>query len=141
MSNLYNHRETMNNIFKIIAISAITCSVASCEQERFEGFVKGTAVAVPSSFRNGDEVTVQLGRNISIQTVIISGTEYPPMLHYEIDGKEVATSKDSESLFAAKFVAEGLQPGEHTLSVSAPTVWANIDYDIKISSSTVTVLE
>lgn len=131
----------MNNFTKIIALSAIVCSFASCDEERFEGHVSGTAIAQPSSFRNGDEVTVQLGRTVSIQTQNISGVEYPPELHYEIDGKEVAKSKDSQSLFAAKFVAEGLTPGEHTLSVSAPTIWANIDYTINISSSKVTVLE
>lgn len=131
----------MNNLTKIIALSAIVCSFASCEQERFEGYVKGTAVTEPTSFRNGDEVAVKLTAPLSIQTVVISGVEYPPELHYEIDGKEVAKSKDSQSRFAASFVADGLTPGEHTLSVSAPTIWANIDYTITVNSSKVTVLE
>lgn len=131
----------MNSFLKITALSAFVCMLASCEDERFEGTVTGTATAETTAFHNGDEVKVKLGSNVNIQIVRISGIEYPPILHYEIDGEEVATSRDWRSYFEASFTAKDLTPGEHTLSVSVPVIYANIDYNIQILDSKVMVLE
>lgn len=115
--------------------------IGSCEEDRYEGTIEGTAIAETTAFHNGDEVNVKLGRNVNIQIVRIGGIEYPPILHYEIDGVEVATSRDWSSFFGASFTAKDLTPGEHTLSVSVPVIYANIDYIIQIAESKVTVLE
>lgn len=131
----------MNNFLKFTALSALACMMPSCEPERFEGDVVGTVVAEPASFHNGDEVKVNIGGNANLGIVVISGTEYPPIVHYEIDGVEVAKSNNPNSFFETTFIANDLTPGEHTLSASVPVIYANIDYNIQLKPSTITVLD
>lgn len=130
-----------NNVLKLTALSAFVCMMPSCAPDNYDGIIMGTAVATPASFHNGDQVKVGIGGNAHLEIVKISGRDYPPIIHYEIDGVEVAQSREWSAFFETSFTAQNLTPGEHTLSVSVPDIYANVDYTINIASSKVIVLE
>lgn len=122
----------------IFAQFVIACNDYSIVQTT----VLGTAVADPSTASNGDEVELSIGGGItSSGTVSINGKEYCPVIHYLIDGKEVAKSSDKDIPFKATYILKDLPIGEHELSVEITSSHKGGQYDNAVKSSTITITE
>ena len=68
-------------------------ALASCENDEVKSLVTGKIVATPSSVKNGDEITLEIGGNVfSSGETIINGKDYHPIIQYLIDGKAVVKS-------------------------------------------------
>lgn len=130
-----------------------TCLMTSCGDEDFEGLVSGAAIVLADDGTNstrllevhdGDAVTLSVGaivgKGCNLQIVRISGINHPPFVHYLIDGQEIGKSRDFESFFSYSYKVEGLEPGEHTLSVDVPQIFNNIFYVTDVASTTFSVL-
>lgn len=68
-------------------------ALASCENDEVKSLVTGKIVATPSSVKNGNEITLEIGGNVSSSgEMIINGKVYHPIIQYLIDGKAVVKS-------------------------------------------------
>lgn len=68
-------------------------ALASCENDEVKSLVTGKIVATPSSVKNGNEITLEIGGNVSSSgEMIINGKDYHPIIQYLIDGKAVVKS-------------------------------------------------
>ena len=80
-------------------------ALASCEKDEVKSLVIGKIVATPSSVKNGDEITLEIGGNVSASgETIINGKDYHPIIHYLIDGKAVVKSSETTLPFNAKYI-------------------------------------
>lgn len=126
-------------VFIILSLALTACD--SDDDIKIEwGNIYGVANAEPSSFMNGDNIIFSIG-GISVGNYVkMDGKEYYPTFHYLLDGEEVAVSSEKELPFRAQYTANGLTPGEHTLSVDI-TAPKQCSFENKIVSSTIIVIK
>jgi len=118
--------------------------LTSCDKEEFKiGFtVLGKVVATPSIVANGEELTLKIEGNISASgEATINGKKYYPVVHYLLDGKEVATSSETSLPFNAKCIIKDLETGEHTISVEVIGSQKEVIVENKVTSTNITVQE
>lgn len=117
-------------------------ALASCEKDEVKSLVIGKIVATPSSAKNGDEITLEIGGGVSASgETIINGKEYHPIIHYLIDGKAVVKSSETTLPFNAKYIIKDLAIGEHALSVDITSSRKGAIFENKVRSTTITILE
>lgn len=115
-------------------------ALASCEKDEVKSLVIGKIVATPSSVKNGDEITLEIGGNVSASgETIINGKDYHPIIL--IDGKAVVKSSETTLPFNAKYIIKDLTIGEHTLSVDITSSRKGAIFENKVSTTTITILE
>ena len=131
-----------------VLLIALATTLFSCEEDdnikvTISSTVTGQAVATPSTVKNGDEVQFTIGGRIAgSEWNTINGEEYYPVVHYLIDGVEVADSEEKGLPFSATYTVEDLAIGEHTLSVSiTPSHSGEDSYTNNVTPSTITVIE
>ena len=126
-----------------VLLIAMATTLFSCSKVEINSTVMGRAIATPSTVRNGDKVQLTIGGPISgAGSSSINGKEYYPVVHYLIDGVEVADSEEKGLPFSATYTVEDLAIGEHTLSVSiTPSHSGEDSYTNKVTPSTITVIE
>lgn len=103
--------------------------------ENFEGEIDIT----PSSAKNGESVVFKIKPN-SIPTIIKDGKNVITIF-YEIDGTKVAESSDVENHYSASYTVDGLSVGEHKITADCIPSDENINLNLKIKSSTLTITE
>lgn len=103
--------------------------------ENFEGEIDIT----PSSAKNGESVVFKIKPN-SIPTIIKDGKNVITIF-YEIDGTKVAESSDVENNYSASYTVDGLSVGEHKITAGCIPSDENINLNLKIKSSTLTITE
>lgn len=127
----------------------------SCSEEHFSGSISGTAMMVaqtPEGYvrlahvRNGDDVFLRIMATVdhplNIDIVKISGTPFSPNLHYQIDGKDIATqTRDFQKCYELAYKIVGLAPGTHILSAVVDDDFRNMAYAVIIDSTTFQVEE
>ena len=112
------------------------------KKDEVKSLVTGKIVATPSSVKNGDEITLEIGGNVfSSGETIINGKDYHPIIHYLIDGKAVVKSSETTLPFNAKYIIKDLTIGEHTLSIDITSSRKGAIFENKVSSTTITILE
>lgn len=133
--------------FKRFALKTLLASVAlfaiiSCQNVDFNAQVYGKVQATPSEVKNGEVIILTIGGAISSAPMTtINGKEYFPVIHYMIDGVEVAKSSEKELPFKATYQANELATGEHTLSVNVTGSRKGANFENKILNSTIIVVE
>ena len=130
----------------IIVLGLFLALMASCKPEDEEvtitSDVYGNAMATPSTVKNGDEINLSIGGVATASgSVIVDGKEYYPIVHYLIEGNEVAVSAEKEMPFNAIYKVENLTVGEHILSVSITPSFSRAQFVNKIVGSVITVVE
>lgn len=134
-----------NYFFLLILMSVLSLlAFTSCSDDEdvtINASVSGTAKASPSDVKNGDEISLTIGGTSHSSASEINGKEYYPVIHYLIDGTEVAVSNEKELPFTAKWVVKDLSVGEHTLSVDITSSRKGATYENKVLPSTITVIE
>lgn len=116
--------------------------VSSCDKTEFSSVVLGVAEAMPSIVKNGDEIVLSIGGKISSSgSSSVNGKEFYPVVHYLIDGNEVAVSSSKEMPFEAKCVVSNMSVGEHALTVNITGSRKGAHFDNNVSSSTILVTE
>lgn len=132
----------------LLVLTAFVCSLfltIACskdEEVTVKTEILGKAEATPSTVKNGDEITLGIGGIISSSsTATINGKEYYPVIHYLVDGSEVAVSTDKKSPFNATYKVNDLSVGEHTLSVRITPSESGAIFENKVSESKITVVE
>ncbi len=124
----------------IVCINLAACS--DDDEVKVTSDIMGAAVATPSSAKNGDEISLSIEGNISGSgTASVNGELHYPVIHYLIDGNEVAVSTETTLPFHATYQVEGLTPGEHVLSVNIIPSHENDEYHNRISLATITITE
>lgn len=104
--------------------------------------ITGQAKATPSTVKNGDVIKLSIeGLISSSSSISINDKDYNPIVHYLIDGKEVAVSEDKSLPFSASYTVEGLSVGQHTLSVNITSSTKGAEFENKVSSSQITVID
>lgn len=127
-----------------MAMSAILifAVMPSCKKATIASDVVGEATAVSSSVQNGDEIILSISGIISASgSINYDGEQHFPIVHYLIDGVEVAVSSETEIPFNALYKVENLTLGEHTLSVDITPSHGGDSYNNKVVSSIITVIE
>lgn len=115
---------------------------ASCSKTEINSSLKGEAVASPSVVKNGDKIKLSKAGFFSSSSYgSINGKEYYPIVHYLIDGNEVATSSEKELPFDTYYTATNLSVGEHILSVNVTTLHKDAYYENQVTTSKITVTE
>lgn len=127
----------------IISLSTISCVPdGETEIENIQSSVIGVATSSQNNVRNGDEITLSISGSISASGYTsINGKEYYPVVHYCIDGVEVAVSEEKKFPFNASFKVNGLSLGEHTLSVDVTGSSKHASYNNNVRSSVFTISE
>lgn len=113
----------------------MTQNVTVTSPENFEGEIDIT----PSSAKNGESVVFKIKPN-SIPTIIKDGKNVITIF-YEIDGTKVAESSDVENNYSASYMVDGLSVGEHKITADCIPSDENINLNLKIKSSTLTITE
>lgn len=140
----------MKSLMKIALVFTLFAGMffmASCEEEAkvnvdLSSEVVGKAIATPSTIKNGEEIVLSIGGVISASDkTTINGKEYYPIIHYLIDGNEVAKSAETTLPFSAKYTVHNLSVGEHVISVDITSSREEAFFENNVSSSTITVLE
>lgn len=130
--------------FFLILMSVMSLfAFTSCDDEdvTINHSVSGSAEATPSDVKNGDEISLTIGVISHSSSSEINGNEYFPIIHYLIDGVEVAVSNEKKLPFTAKWVVKDLPVGEHTLSVNITPSREGATYENKVYPSKITVIE
>lgn len=149
----------MKHKFLKSVISAI-CAVlsfflfAACGEEHFEGKITGSALVMQQTddgyvrlaqVHDGQQVLLRIGATetqpLSLGMVVISGTSYTPNLHYFIDDKEVACTRNDANLFEVPYTVNELSKGTHTITATVDDDFKNITYIVNIASSKFEVIE
>lgn len=156
---MINFKSLFSASAAVILATAILST--SCEDEQFDGWVKGAAMAksettattIVSNVQNGDKLILVIGtlteldgkkHELSIRPVTISGIQYIPNVHYYIDGVEVGKSNDisdTNNCFKCEYRVANLAPGLHTLTAEVPKQYENISYTFDIHHTTFNVVE
>ncbi len=121
-----------------VVLIGVAVSTSSCEDDYFVT-IDGKAIADQSTIRNGSFITLTIGNISQVAYALPEGKN--PVVHYLIDGKEVAASKDGSSPFKATYKVEGLSIGKHTLSANITCSEKGAVITNNISSSEITVLD
>lgn len=116
-------------------------TVASCEKIEFSTSLTGQAKATPSTVKNGDVIKLSVGGISASGSTTINGKEYYPIVHYLIDGKEVAVSNGKTLPFEVSYTVEGLSVGKHTLSANITPSLKGAEFENKVSNSEITVVQ
>lgn len=135
----------------ILGIVIVAAMVTGCEKDikitqtstRFSGTEINTdwvAVASTDTVRNGDTIDLKVSGWFP-DSIAVNGIEVIPVVHYLIDGQEVAVSSETEFPFGAQWVVSGLTVGEHTLSAKITSKDGNVTFADSVKSSTITVVE
>lgn len=127
-----------------MAMSAILifAVMPSCKKTTIASDVVGEATATPSSVQNGDETILSISGIISVSgSTNYDGEQHFPIVHYLIDGVEVAVSSETEIPFNASYRVDNLTLGEHTLSVDITPSHGSDRYNNKVVSSIITVIK
>lgn len=128
------------NVIVLLFAVVSTLFMSSCA--KVDSAVVGTAIATPDTVKNGDEVTFSIGGNVAVSgTSSMNGREYYPIIHYLIDGEEVAKSSDKGLPFKANYTVKDLSLGEHSLTVEITASRKTANYENLVKSSTITVTE
>lgn len=128
-------------VFWLLLLTVLMLSAASCEKVNIDSVVTGTATATPSYVQNGDSLTLSI-KGISISSYSeVNGKEYYPVVHYLIDGVEVAVSSEKIQPFTAKYKVDNLAIGGHTLSVSIKPSRGDASFRNAVSPSIIMVTE
>lgn len=129
---------------KVILLSAFLLSVvlSSCDCDEFYSDIMGKATATPSMVSNGDTITLSVGGIISGSgEATIGHKKYYPIVHYLIDGQEVAVSKEHSTPFYATYVVKKLTPGDHIVTVEVNGSRKKAHYENHVGASTLSVKE
>lgn len=130
------------SIFLISVMSLLV--LISCSDDvdvTINSSVSGTAKANPSDVKNGDKISLTISGTSHSSSSEVNGKEYYPVIHYLVDGTEVAVSNIKKLPFTAKWVVQNLSVGEHTLSVDITPSIEGAIYENKVSSSKISVIE
>lgn len=131
-------------MFSSLLVVVLMLSTASCDPDpevTIDSVVTGTANATPSYVQNGDSLTLSI-KGISISSYSeVNGKGYYPVVHYLIDGVEVAISSEKGQPFTAIYIVENLTKGEHTLSVNIKPSRSGANFRNAVSPSTIMVTE
>lgn len=129
-------------LFVFLCLSAIFITSCSKTEADINDSVVGEAVATPSIVKNGDTIELSIAGFFSSSSYIsINGEEYYPIVHYLIDGNEVATSSEKQLPFNAEYKVTNLSVGEHTLSVNITSSNKDAYYTNSVTTSKITVTE
>ena len=117
--------------------------MSSCDKDPDPIFsVDGKVVVTPSKIINGDNVVLEIGGMISTSAnATINGKEFYPIVHYLLDGREIAISSDKDLPFKAKYTINDLAVGEHEISVDITSSRKGAIFENKVVSTKITVLE
>lgn len=108
----------------------------------FSSSVYGKVVVTPSNVKNGDEIALEIGGMISASgNATINGKELYPIVHYLLDGREIAISSDKDLPFKAKYTINELAVGEHEISVDIVGSRKGAIFENKVVSTKITVVE
>lgn len=131
--------KVLSYLFSVVLL----LSFVSCEKTKTEidSVVTGTAAANPSVVKNGDDIILTIGGISFSDYTKINGEEYYPIIHYLVDGEEVALSEEKEQPFTAKWKVQNLSEGEHGLSVKITSSRDGATYENNVLPSTITVIE
>lgn len=117
----------------------------SCDPDSeymFSSSVCGKVVVTPSNVKNGDEIALEIGGLISASgNATINGKELYPIVHYLLDGREIAISSDKDLPFKAKYTINELAVGEHEISVDIVGSQKGAIFENKVVSTKITVVE
>ncbi len=123
----------------LLSIILLSSALTSCYEE-YNSSVTGQATATPSTASNGDTITLSIGGFISSSgEATIGHKKYYPIIHYLIDGKEVATSREKSCPFNATYIVKDLSDGEHIITVEVSGSRKNANFENKVGYSTLNV--
>lgn len=129
----------------ITVLGLFLALMASCKPEEEEvkitSDVYGNAMATPSTVKNGNEINLSIGGVTVSGSVIVDGKEFYPIVHYLIDGNEIAVSAERKMPFNATYKVDNLTVGEHDLSVSITPSASGAQFINMIVGSVITVVE
>lgn len=116
--------------------------MSSCGVEEFNSTVNGKVVVTPSTVKNGDEIALEIGGTISASgNATINGKEFYPIVHYLLDGREIAISSDNKLPFKANCTINDWTVGEHEISVDIVGSRKGAIFENKVVSTKITVVE
>lgn len=116
--------------------------MSSCDEEEFNSTVYGKVVVTPSTVKNRDEIALEIGRTISASgNATINGKKFYPIVHYLLDGREIAISSDKDLPFKANCTINDLTVGEHEISVDIVGSRKGAIFENKVVSTKITVVE
>ena len=103
----------------LVAMGTIV-SVISCEEadrQVIESITMDAIITIePDIVKVGDEILLTLD-NVKFDKDL--DERYYPVVHYLIDGNEIAVSIENEEPFAAKYIVTGLATGKHIVTIMA----------------------